>query len=44
MDKWVFKKKEGGNIAHCATTVYDCLFVTSIDETWIQKQIDFFEI
>ncbi len=28
-------------MACCATTVDDCLFVTSNDGTWIQKQIDF---
>jgi hypothetical protein len=37
----VFIKKEDGNVACCATTVDDCLFVTSNDETWIQKQIEF---
>ncbi len=28
-------------MACCATTVDDCLFVASNDETWIQKQIEF---
>jgi hypothetical protein len=40
-DKCVFMKQEGGNMAFCATTVDDCLFVTSNDETWVQKQIEF---
>ena len=40
-DKCVFIKKEDGNMACCATTVDDCLFVTSNDGTWIQKQIEF---
>jgi len=40
-DKCVFIKKEDGNMACCATTVDDCLFVTSNDGTWIQGQIEF---
>jgi len=40
-DKCVFMKKEDGNVACCATTVDDCLFVTSNNGTWIQKQIQF---
>jgi hypothetical protein len=36
----VFIKREDGNMT-CCTTVDDCLFVTSNDETWIQKQIKF---
>jgi hypothetical protein len=37
----VFIKKEGGNVAHCATTVYDFLFVTSNHGIWIQRQAEF---
>ena len=36
----MFIKREDGNMT-CCTTVDDCLFVTSNDETWIQKQIKF---
>ncbi len=38
-DKWVFMKKEGDNVAYYGTTVDDCLFVTTDDEIWIQRQV-----
>lgn len=40
-DMLAFIKKEGCNISYCASTVDDCLFVTSDDEIWIQRQVEF---
>ena len=38
-DKCVFIRRTDNKVAYCATTVDDCLFVTTKDDKWINKQI-----